>query len=186
MTKTYAFAVNNNSCEINFQRQTLPCSSAVKILGVKFYLVDGGVAFYFSDANLKFVEPALAESKLQSSFWARPFVIAGAIIIKVNYGSEIRHLDDTQEQNLKNSISGSVWGSTSLKATNIMFTQAALASRWMNVCRSVRNDPSLGDVPHRNHFLREHQRLHKSGPGEAQFSSSTRLRLSYETSSSVR
>ena len=42
-------------------------------------------------------------------FWARSLVIAGAVVNKISYGSEIRQLDDTQERNLKNAVTGAVW-----------------------------------------------------------------------------
>ena len=199
VTKTYTFAVNDDSCVINFQEQTLPFSNSVKILGVKFYFGNGGVAFFYTEADLQFVEPTLA--RIRSSnlpFWARCLVIAGAVISKINYGSEIRQLEDSQERNVKNSITGAVWGSSSRKRTpGVLYTvltkghtldlsQAVLTSRWMKISRALRNDPSLGDILHRNFRLRQRQRLRKSGPGEALAQSSRRLRLWYETSSSIR
>ena len=158
VTKPYTFAVNNNNCEINFQGQALPCSNAVKILGVKFYFVDTGVAFYHTDANLKFVEPALA--RIGSSnipFRARSLVTAGVIVSKVYHGSENRQLDDTQERKLQNSLGGTVRRSSSRKRTPgvlntfttkghiLEISQASVNRRSMKVCRAIRNDPSQGD-----------------------------------------
>ena len=154
VTKTYTFAVNNNNCEINFQGQALPYNNAVQILGVKFYFVNGRVAFYHTDAGFKFVEPALA--RIGSSnilFWARSLVIAGVIVSKVNHGSEIRQFGDTQERKLKNSIGGTVWRFSSRKRTpGVLYTvetkgpildihQASVTRRSMKVCCAIRNDP---------------------------------------------
>ena len=68
----------------------------------------------------------------------------------------------------------------------LYISQATITSRWMKVCRALRNDTSLGVLLHRNHVLREGQRLQRTSPGEALARSARRLRLTYETGSSVR
>ena len=166
VSKTYAFAVNGDGCNLVFQEKELLCSNEVKILGVKFKFNDGSVSFEHKDADLKFVEPALTRIKNSNRpFWARALAIGGATVSKTWYVSKIRQLSDAQERNLKNMITGAVWGSGTRKRTpGVLYTivtkehvlditQATLTRRWMKICRAVRNDPDLGTVLDRNYVL---------------------------------
>ena len=165
---------------------------------MKFYFINGGVSFHYTEDNFKFVESTL--SRIRSAnlpFWARSLVIAGAVVNKISYGSEIGQLDDTQERNLKNAVTGAVWGSPSTKRTlGVLYTvitkghildisQSVLTSRWVKICRTLRNNPALGDLLHRNFSLRKNHRIQKTGPGEALSQSARRLQLSYETGTSI-
>ena len=124
VSKTYTFAVNDDGCKLMCQGKELPNSNEVKILGVKFKFNECGVTFEYKDSDLKIIEPALTRIKNSNlPFWARTLVIGGAIISKICYGSEIRQLSDIQERNIKNMITGAVWGSGTRKRTpGVLYT----------------------------------------------------------------
>ena len=65
-------------------------------------------------------------------------------------------------------------------------SQSALTSRWLKMLHAGKNDITLLDLIHKNFNLVNVRKVSLSGPGEALVQSSRRLRVAYDTPSSVR
>ena len=199
VSKTYSFAVNSDAANIPFRDDFLPTAKCVKILGVRFYFDNYGVSFKYTEKDLEFVESTLAKIRgANLPFWARALVIGGSIISKISYGSELRQLTEAQERGIRNTITATLWGTKSQRRTpGVVYTlvtkghvvdlsQCVLTSRWMKLLRAGKNDVTLLDLIHKNFNLVNARKFRLSGPGEGLVQSSRRLRLAFDTPSSIR